>query len=101
MKNKGWCFLVLALYLSSAPAYAYIDPSAGSLWIQSLIAIFATLGTVIRAYWQQIKSKLISIKKPGLKKNTTTAHTPQRCCDDVTESHEPFESKKQATDDNP
>ena len=52
----------------SAPAYAYIDPSAGSLWIQSLIAVVATLGTLVRAYWQQIKLKIISIKNYVVKR---------------------------------
>lgn len=52
----------------SAPAYAYIDPSAASLWIQSLIAVVATLGTLVRAYWQQIKLKIISIKNYVVKR---------------------------------
>ena len=59
------------LCLISAPAYAYIDPSVGSLWIQSLIAIFAAIGTVVRVYWQKIKLQLVRMKKPHLKKNTT------------------------------
>lgn len=68
MKKRNWCYLAIALYLISAPAYAYIDPSAGSLWLQSLIAIFATIGTVVRVYWQKIKLKLDAMKKTYLKK---------------------------------
>ena len=70
MKNTDWFFWAFFLSLSSAPAYAYIDPSAGNLWIQSLIAVFATLGTVIRMYWQKIKLTLFKNKNASVQDNT-------------------------------
>lgn len=56
MRRLGFYTIILSLI--SMPAYAYIDPSGGSLWIQSLIAIFAAVGTAIRVYWHKIKQKI-------------------------------------------
>lgn len=50
-------FLPLALFLSffASPAYAYIDPGMGSMWIQALIAFIAGFGVTVKIYWQKIK----------------------------------------------
>ena len=69
MKRRIVFFLLLCLYLTFSPVYAYIDPSAGSLWIQSVIAIFATAGTVFSVYWQKIKEKCFKNKNKNKNKN--------------------------------
>ena len=51
--------LVLAIILfgaSSAPAYAYLDPGAGSMLLQALIGVAAAGVTVISIYWQKVKA---------------------------------------------
>ena len=63
--------LPVVFYLVSAPAYAYVDPSGGSLWIQSLIVIFATVGTVFRVYWHKIK-QIWSKKNKSISKTNKT-----------------------------
>lgn len=47
----------------SMPAYAYIDPSMGSMWIQSLIALFAGAGLTIKTYWQNLKDFFLRMKQ--------------------------------------
>ena len=51
--------LALAIFLfgaSSAPAYAYLDPGAGSMILQALIGAAAAGVTVISVYWQKVKA---------------------------------------------
>lgn len=51
-----------ALYLISSPAFAYIDPGMGSLWIQGAIAFGAGLLITLKMYWQRFKLYLYQIK---------------------------------------
>lgn len=61
--------LALAL-LSFAPgAYAYLDPSTGSMILSAIVGIFATLTLAIKTYWYKLKSffsgKKDSAKEPA------------------------------------
>lgn len=47
-------FLVLFCQLS--PAYAYIDPGSGSLFLQLLIGGLAGVGVLLKMYWQNFKA---------------------------------------------
>jgi hypothetical protein len=38
------------------PAYAYIDPGAGSILLQSLLAGLATAAAVASIFWQRLKA---------------------------------------------
>jgi hypothetical protein len=51
-------FLTVAafFFLAPMPAFAYLDPGAGSYVIQFLLAGFAATGFFIRVFWQRIKS---------------------------------------------
>lgn len=69
MKTNDFFGLIVLFYLISSPAYAYVDPSAGSLWIQSLVGILATVGAVIRVYWHKIKSFFCKKNKKKLDGN--------------------------------
>lgn len=42
--------------LISNNAYAYLDPGSGSLIIQSLLALIATIGAYLSIYWRKFKS---------------------------------------------
>jgi len=66
--RKLYLFIIFFCFIS-APAYAYVDPSVGSLWIQSLVAIFAITGTALRLYWNKLKQLFSRKNKLNLKKN--------------------------------
>ena len=48
---------VVAVALGSfAPsAFAYLDPSTGSMILSAIIGVFATAGLVIKNYWYKLK----------------------------------------------
>jgi len=45
---------LLALLAASAPAHAYIDPAAGSLLLQAVIAGVAGLLLTFKLFWRRI-----------------------------------------------
>jgi hypothetical protein len=49
--------LVLLAFLAavSAPAFAYLDPSTGSMIISAIIGVFATLVIAAKTYWYRLK----------------------------------------------
>jgi hypothetical protein len=50
--------LLVAMSLGSfAPsAFAYLDPSTGSMILSAIVGIFATLGLALKTYWYKLKS---------------------------------------------
>ncbi|MDP6376728.1 MAG: hypothetical protein QF921_12510 [Pseudomonadales bacterium] len=42
--------------LIAQPVHAYLDPGAGSLIIQGIVAAIAVVGVTARAYWQRLRS---------------------------------------------
>ena len=46
-------FIFGELFISNA--FAYIDPSTGSMILQSLIGVFVGIGIVLKVYWTKIK----------------------------------------------
>jgi hypothetical protein len=68
---KSLPFIVVIL-LCPATSYAYLDPGAGSILIQSLIAIVAIMGATLKVYWHKIfdifsKRKSRGNRIPGVK----------------------------------
>ena len=51
---------VIALW--SAPAHAYIDPGAGSMFLQLLVAAIAGGLWTLKAYWQRLKSYFTRVR---------------------------------------
>lgn len=50
-------FLVLVSLLTVAPpAFAYLDPSTGSMILSAIVGMFATLGLALKTYWYKLKS---------------------------------------------
>jgi O-antigen/teichoic acid export membrane protein len=49
---------VIAIALGSfAPgAFAYLDPSTGSMILSAIVGIFATVGLALKTYWYKLKS---------------------------------------------
>lgn len=47
-------YLVVLSMLTIRPAYAYLDPGAGSLFLQSALAVIALLVIALKVYWHKI-----------------------------------------------
>jgi hypothetical protein len=50
--------MVIALTMASfsPSAFAYLDPSTGSMILSAIVGILATLGLAIKTYWYKLKS---------------------------------------------
>jgi hypothetical protein len=53
-------FLVslVVFIISTESAYAYLDPAAGTLFLQAIVGIVASAAVTIRIYWDKIKAFL-------------------------------------------
>ena len=47
--------LLCLLVLVSTPAFAYLDPSTGSMVISAIVGVFATLVIAAKTYWYRLK----------------------------------------------
>ena len=47
--------LALCLLLVSTPAFAYLDPSTGSMVVSAIVGIFASVALAVKTYWYKIK----------------------------------------------
>lgn len=60
MKNmeKYPVLLAAALALTgfASPAYAYLDPSTGSMIISAVLGVLATVGLALKTYWYKLKA---------------------------------------------
>lgn len=63
MLRKNYFWLIFMLGLFSAPAYAYLDPGSGSVFLQTLLAGTAGIAAIMKLYWQQLKSWFTHIFK--------------------------------------
>ena len=48
--------LMLALLAFSPAAFAYLDPSTGSMVVSAIVGIFASIALAVKTYWYKIKS---------------------------------------------
>jgi hypothetical protein len=46
----------LSLLLLAPPAWAYLDPSTGSMILSAIVGLFATLALALKTYWYKLKS---------------------------------------------
>ena len=52
---RSWYFVTMLL-LFPASAFAYLDPTTGSMLISAIVGVFASLALAIKTYWYRIKS---------------------------------------------
>jgi amino acid permease len=45
----------LALLAFSPTAFAYLDPSTGSMVVSAIVGIFASIALAVKTYWYKIK----------------------------------------------
>ena len=57
-RNMRSEIFVASIVLGSfAPsAFAYLDPSTGSMILSAIVGIFATVGLAVKTYWYKLKS---------------------------------------------
>jgi hypothetical protein len=51
----GW-LLLPALLLAPLPAWAYLDPTTGSMVISAVVGLFASLVLAVKTYWYKLKA---------------------------------------------
>ncbi len=60
MKNMGNYPILLAAAVAltgfASPAYAYLDPSTGSMIISAVLGVLATVGLALKTYWYKLKA---------------------------------------------
>ena len=47
--------VIAALLLAPPPAFAYLDPSTGSMVVSAIVGIFASIALAVKTYWYKIK----------------------------------------------
>jgi hypothetical protein len=52
---RSWVFVAMLL-LFPVTAFAYLDPTTGSMLISAIVGLFASLVLAIKTYWYRIKS---------------------------------------------
>ena len=63
MKNAILLFIICVVALTIQPAYAYLDPGTGSMVVQILIAMFATVAVFFKSIWVSIKNLFVRGEK--------------------------------------
>jgi hypothetical protein len=61
---KTYLLIVAVILLTSPPtAFAYLDPSTGSMVVSAIVGIFASIALAVKTYWYRIKALLSRDKK--------------------------------------
>ena len=64
--NKSSIALLAVALSGFAPsAFAYLDPSTGSMILSAIVGILATLGLALKTYWYKLKSLLKGKQSAG------------------------------------
>lgn len=58
----------LSLLLVSPAAFAYLDPSTGSMVVSAIVGIFASIALAMKTYWYKIKTLFKRGNKQGGKR---------------------------------
>ena len=48
--------VLIILLLAPVSAFAYLDPTTGSMLISAIVGLFASLALAIKTYWYRIKA---------------------------------------------
>ncbi len=53
----GTAAALLTLLLCASPsAFAYLDPSTGSMVVSAIVGIFASIALALKTYWYKVKA---------------------------------------------
>ena len=56
-------FVGLGFMLVSPSAFAYLDPTTGSMVVSAIVGIFASIALAVKTYWYKIKGLFKRDKK--------------------------------------
>jgi O-antigen/teichoic acid export membrane protein len=65
--------LAICLLSISPAAFAYLDPSTGSMVLAAIVGIFASVALAVKTYWYKIKGFF----RRDNKQNSSTGNTPE------------------------
>ena len=57
--------LALSLAMLATPAWAYLDPSTGSMILSAIVGLFATIGLAVKTYWYRLKNLVRGRRAPS------------------------------------
>ena len=66
--------IAVLLLLSPVPAFAYLDPSTGSMVVSAIVGIFASIALAVKTYWYKIKGLFRRNRK---QEGSGSAETPE------------------------
>ena len=56
LARRSALLAIAVLLLASSPsAFAYLDPSTGSMVVSAIVGIFASIALAVKTYWYKIK----------------------------------------------
>ena len=64
--------ITLSLLLVSPTAFAYLDPTTGSMVVSAIVGIFASIALALKTYWYKIKGFF----RRDNQQDSTTRDTP-------------------------
>lgn len=67
---------MLAL-LASPAAFAYLDPSTGSMVVSAIVGIFASIALAVKTYWYRIRGFFRRGGKQASSKDSSSGETPE------------------------
>jgi hypothetical protein len=65
MKIFPGLMTLFAAILIARPAYAYLDPSTGSMIITAIVGLFASIALAVKTYWYKLKAFFRRDRKQG------------------------------------
>lgn len=69
----GIVLLAICLLSISPSAFAYLDPSTGSMVVSAIVGIFASIALAVKTYWYKIKGFF----RRDNKQDSSTGDTPE------------------------
>jgi O-antigen/teichoic acid export membrane protein len=67
--------LALAALLAPTAAFAYLDPSTGSMVVSAIVGILASIALAVKTYWYRIKGFFRRGRKSDVAKESSTRET--------------------------
>ncbi len=55
-RNWNVAAVAVSLLMLAPPAFAYLDPSTGSMILSAVVGLFATAALAVKTYWYKLKS---------------------------------------------
>jgi O-antigen/teichoic acid export membrane protein len=72
--TKTWLAVLAICLMSASPAaFAYLDPTTGSMVVSAIVGIFASIALAVKTYWYKIKGFF----KRDSKQDSTSRDTPE------------------------